>query len=160
VSISSVIYGLFFVPNTAWHPISRRSFTGLGILVQLGLAGVGQIASAWWSWELIGLAASLLGPVSLATQSVLLVSASTAFQAPFALAVAVSVRIGNLLGENKANRAGVAANTSIVMAVMIALFWSTLFLTFRKSWARMFNDDPGTFRFVSSGKYQPRYSLK
>lgn len=115
--------------------------------------------------------------MALATQSVLLVSASTAFQAPFALAVAVSVRyasyqtntpclinsthsIGNLLGENKANRAGVAANTSIVMAVMIALFWSTLFLTFRKSWARMFNDDPGTFRFVSSGKYQPRYSLK
>jgi hypothetical protein len=35
--------------------------------------------------------------------------------------------IGNLLGENKVNRAGVAANTSIVMAVMIALFWSTLF---------------------------------
>jgi hypothetical protein len=45
VSISSVIYGLFFVPNTAWHPISRRSFTGIGILVQLGLAGVGQCHS-------------------------------------------------------------------------------------------------------------------
>jgi multidrug resistance protein, MATE family len=42
VSIASVIYGVFFVPKTAWHPIGRRSFTGLGILVQLGLAGVGQ----------------------------------------------------------------------------------------------------------------------
>jgi Na+-driven multidrug efflux pump len=59
--------------------------------------------------------------------------------------------IGNLLGENKANRAGVAANTSIVLAVMIALFFSMLLLIFRKSWARMFNDDPGaiSFRFVS-----------
>jgi len=35
---------------------------------------------------------SRLGPVSLATQSVLLVSASTTFQAPFALGVATSVR--------------------------------------------------------------------
>jgi len=33
-----------------------------------------------------------LGPVVLATQSVLLVSASTTFQAPFALSVATSVR--------------------------------------------------------------------
>ena len=33
-----------------------------------------------------------LGPVALATQSVLLVSASTTFQAPFALGVATSVR--------------------------------------------------------------------
>jgi len=56
--------------------------------------------------------------------------------------------IGNLLGEGKARRAGVVANTSIVLAMMIALFFSALFLIFRKSWARMFNDDPGTF-FVS-----------
>jgi MATE family multidrug resistance protein len=42
VSIASVIYGVWFVPNTAWHPIGRRTFTGLGILVQLGLAGVGS----------------------------------------------------------------------------------------------------------------------
>jgi MATE family multidrug resistance protein len=79
VSVMSVIYGVFFVPNTAWHPISRRSFTSLGVLVQLGIAGVGkflpsgcycislilitfhigQVASEWWSWELAALAASL-----------------------------------------------------------------------------------------------------
>jgi hypothetical protein len=53
--------------------------------------------------------------------------------------------IGNLLGEGKARRAGVVANTSIVLAMLIALFFSTLFLIFRKSWARMFNDDPGAF---------------
>jgi len=145
-----VAYGLFFVPKTAWHPISRRSFTGLGIMVQLGLAGVGQIASEWWSWELIGLAASLLGPVALATQSVLLVSSSTTFQAPFALGVAVSVRIGNLLGEHKAKRASVSANTSIVLAVIISLFWSLLFLVFRNSWARLFNDDPEVVSLVAS----------
>jgi MATE family multidrug resistance protein len=29
-------------------------FKSLGILVQLGLAGVGQVASEWWSWELVG----------------------------------------------------------------------------------------------------------
>lgn len=95
VSLLSIIYGAFFVPKTAWHPISRRMFTGLGVLVQLGISGIGQVASEWWAWELVALGASLLGPVALATQSVLLVSASTTFQAPFALSVATSVRYVN-----------------------------------------------------------------
>ena len=54
ISLCSVIYGVWYVPRTAWHPLSRRCFTSLGVLVQLGLAGVGQTASEWWSWELIG----------------------------------------------------------------------------------------------------------
>jgi MATE family multidrug resistance protein len=41
IAISSIAYGIFFVPSTAWHPFSRRIFTDLGILVRLGLAGVG-----------------------------------------------------------------------------------------------------------------------
>ncbi|KAG1725060.1 MATE efflux family protein [Suillus paluster] len=150
ISIASVIYGIFHVEKTAWYPISRRSFTGLGLLVQLGLAGVGQTASEWWSWELIGLAASLLGPVTLATQSVLLISASCTYQAPFALAVATSVRIGNLLGEKRARRAGVSANTAVVLAVAIAVVWSVLFMSFRKSWAYIFNDDPEIVTLVAS----------
>lgn len=54
IAISSVIYGAFFVPRTAWHPISRRMFTKMGVLSRLGFAGVGQLGSEWWSWELIG----------------------------------------------------------------------------------------------------------
>lgn len=143
ISISSVIYGVFYIEKTAWHPVSRRCFSDLGLLVRLGLCGVGQIASAWWSWELVGLAASLLGPATLAAQSVLLISSSWTYQAPFALAVATSVRIGNLLGEKRARRAGVTANTAVVLAVVVAVGWSTLLMSFRESWAYIFNDDPG-----------------
>jgi len=142
VSIASIIYGIFYVPRTAWYPLSGRMFSGLGVLVQLGLSGVGQTASEWWAWELISLAASLLGPVSLATQSVLLVSASTTFQAPYALGIATSVRIGNLLGEYKARRAAAASYSSLLMALMLAAFLSILLVAFRNKWAYIFNDDP------------------
>ncbi|KZT10436.1 MATE efflux family protein [Laetiporus sulphureus 93-53] len=150
ISLASIVYGIFFVPKTAWYPLSRRCFTSLGVLVHLGLASVGQTASEWWSWELVSLAASMLGPIALATQSVLLVSASTTYQAPFALSVATSVRIGNLLGEEKAKRAGVAANVSILMSLAISLIWSTMFMVFRKSWAHLFNDDPEVVVLVAS----------
>ncbi|TFK47550.1 MATE efflux family protein [Heliocybe sulcata] len=150
ISIASVAYGIFFVPRTAWHPITRRSFTSLGILVQLGLSGAAQVCSEWWSWELVGLAASLLGPATLATQSVLLVSASTTFQAPFALSVATSVRVGNLLGEENAKRAGIAANSSLLVTFAIASIASTMFMVFRNSWAYLFNNDPEVVKLVAS----------
>ncbi|KAF8067574.1 mate-domain-containing protein [Lyophyllum atratum] len=150
VSVMSIAYGIFYVPRTAWHPLSRRMFTSLGVLVELGLAGVGQTASEWWAWELIALAASLIGPVALATQSVLLVSASTTFQAPFALSVATSVRIGNLLGEGNALRAGIASNTAIIMALVLSAISSAMFLIFRNSWAYLFNNDPEVVNLVAS----------
>jgi len=150
MAISSIIYGVFFVPSTAWCPVSRRSFTGLGVLVRLGLAGVGQTASEWWSWELIGLAASFLGPTALAAQSVLLVSASTTYQAPFALSVSSAVRIGNLLGEQNAVRAGVAAKVSMFLALIFAGIASAIFLIFRNQWGYLFNEDPNVVELVAS----------
>ncbi|KAG6831475.1 hypothetical protein H0H92_010384 [Tricholoma furcatifolium] len=150
VSLLSLIYGILYVPRTAWYPLSRRMFTSLGVLVHLGLAGVGQTASEWWAWELVALAASLLGPTALATQSILLSSASTTFQAPFALSVATSVRIGNLLGEGKAQRAGIASNTSIIMALALSAASSAMFLIFRNTWAYLFNNDPLVVSLVAS----------
>ncbi|KAG1888238.1 MATE efflux family protein [Suillus subluteus] len=147
VSIISVIYGVFFVERTAWHPLSRRSFTSLGLLVQLGLGGVGQVASEWWSWELIG---RTLGPTALATQSVLLSTCSSTFQAPFSLGIATSVRIGNLLGERNARRAGVSANAAILLSAVIAGFFSAVLLTFRKSWGYLFNNDIEVVTLVAS----------
>jgi hypothetical protein len=38
----SIMYGAFYVPKTAWHPITARMFTKLGLLMRLGLGGVGQ----------------------------------------------------------------------------------------------------------------------
>lgn len=54
IAISSIVYATFFVPKTAWHPISHRIFTKTGVLLRLGFAGVFQVGSEWWSWELVG----------------------------------------------------------------------------------------------------------
>ncbi|KAG2143521.1 MATE efflux family protein [Suillus bovinus] len=150
VSISSVTYGIFYVDRTAWHPISIQSFTCLGSVIKLGLAGIGQTTFEWWSWELNNLAASLLGPVALATQSVLLISSYCTYQAPFALSLATSVRIGNLLGEKQARRASVSVYAAIVIAIAISVIWSTMFISFRQSWAYLVNDDPEVVALVAS----------
>lgn len=150
VLLASILYAYYFVPRTAWTPIGRGVWQRWGLLARLGIAGIVQTASAWWSWELIGLAASFLGPVSLAAQSVLLLSASFTFQAPFALGAATSVRVGNLLGEGKARRAGIVTHASMAIAVAVGCIWSTMFLVFRTKWAYLFNNDPEVVSIVAS----------
>lgn len=76
------------------------------------------------------MAASLLGPTVLATQSVLLVSASTTFQAPYALSIAAAVRVGNLLGQAKGKRAAVATHASFFIAFFIAMGWRCAFYSY------------------------------
>ncbi|KIJ06711.1 hypothetical protein PAXINDRAFT_91598 [Paxillus involutus ATCC 200175] len=151
IAISSVVYGVCFVERTAWHPLSSKAFTSLGYLGMLGLGSAGQVASEWWSWEFIGCTyLSSLGPVPLATQSILLSTVATCFQGPYSLGIATSVRIGNLLGEMNHKRAGVAANASIVLAVTFAALFSAVVLVFRRSWGYLFNSDPEVVALVSS----------
>ncbi|KAI6147226.1 MATE efflux family protein [Pisolithus tinctorius] len=150
VAVASVVYGVFFVPRTAWHPITVRAFTNLGYLAKLSFGGVGQLASAWWSWELVGLAASFLGPVPLAAQSVLITTSSSFYQAPYALSIATSVRIGNLLGERNAKRARVVVKASFLIVLVLATLFSCTLITFRRSWGYLFNNDPEVIQLVAA----------
>jgi len=148
-SVLCLVYAIWFIPRTAWHPFSRRSFQSLGVVWKLGLAGVGQIASEWWSWEFFSLAASFINPTSLAAQSILLISSTTSHQGFFATSTAASVRIGNLLGEEKSERASLAAKMSLIMTLGIAFATSAIFFTFRHSWGYIFNDDPEVVSLVA-----------
>ncbi|KDQ06320.1 hypothetical protein BOTBODRAFT_39663 [Botryobasidium botryosum FD-172 SS1] len=141
ISLLSIGYGVFFTPRTAWSPISSQCFTGLGVLVRLGIGGVGQTASEWWSFDLIALAASMLGPLALACQSVLLIMSTVSWQLHSSLGIASSIRIGNLIGSGDSKRAGFAARISLALAVALAFVISSLLMIFRKSWARLFNND-------------------
>ncbi|KAF9059682.1 mate-domain-containing protein [Rhodocollybia butyracea] len=127
--------------RSAWYPLSTRALHPISL---------GQTASEWWAWELIGLGASLLGPTALAAQSVLLVSCSTTYQAPFALGVATSVRIGQLLGLGRPRLAKIAAYASIVLGLVVSLIFSSIFWVWRKQWAYLFNDDEDVAKMVAS----------
>ncbi|KAG5638933.1 hypothetical protein H0H81_008702 [Sphagnurus paluster] len=110
IALLSLLYGVYFAPRKAWHPISMRMFTNLGFLTRLGF----------------------FGPVALASQSILLTSSATTFQAAFSLASATSIRIGHLL------------------ALIISLITCMMYMGLRHSWARLFNDDPEVIKLVAS----------
>lgn len=106
-------------------------------------------ASEWWSWEIIGLASSFLGPEALAAQSVLLTSASLFYQVPYALSVAGAVRVGNLLGAQRPGLARTASRVTMALAIVIAGVNSILLLCLRYRWGRLFSSEPEVIAVVA-----------
>ncbi|RXK35738.1 MATE family multidrug resistance protein [Tremella mesenterica] len=134
---------LFYGPREAFHPLtSTHVFSKLGTVTSLGLAGTIMLSSEWWAWEACALAASLLGPTTLAAQSVLLSTASTFWQVPGSLGIASAVRCGNLLGAGRGWEAKWASRASLFLSIAFALVNSTICMAFRKNWGYLFNSDP------------------
>ncbi|KNZ81176.1 hypothetical protein J132_02373 [Termitomyces sp. J132] len=142
VPVISIIYGVFFVPDAAWHPISLEIFTNLGELIRLGMFSVAQVSSEWWTWEILIFAASFLGSVSTASQSVLTTLACVTWQVGAALSTAVGVRVGHHLGTMDHRRARGAANASILLVLMTSIFLSSSYMVFREPLARLLSNDP------------------
>lgn len=149
VSLLSIVYLLWLPSREAWHPFTRASFQDLGILVYLGAAGIGQIATEWWAWEIINLSVSLVGKTSLAAQSVLLVSCTTTYQAPYSIALGTAVRVGNLLGEQNPSRARLVSQLAFFLATAVGAVWCAMFVLLRERWAYIFNGDHEVIALVA-----------
>ncbi|BGP10846.1 ethionine resistance protein [Rhodotorula toruloides] len=136
-----LVYSILRAPREAWSGFTRETFTGFGLNIRLGLAGIGMVGSEWWSWEIVGLATSFLGPTALAAQSVLLTSASLFYQYQYALSVAAAVRIGNLLGAQKPSLARVASRVTIFIAIVVSGLNSIMLVLLRNVWGHLFSSD-------------------
>jgi len=112
---------MMYGPKEARYPFKlSHVFSKLGTVTSLGLAGTIMVSSEWWAWEACALAASMLGPVSLAAQSCLLSTTSTFFQVPASLGIASAVRTGNLLGAGRGWEAKWASRTSLILSIFFS----------------------------------------
>lgn len=81
----------------------------------------------WWSWELTAGLAGLLGPVQLAAHSCLINFIWLFYMVPWATSLAVTIRVGNLLGEGRPQRArstvriGLWINGTIAATMIVAI---------------------------------------
>lgn len=87
------------------------------------------------------LAASYLGTVDLAAQSILLTSASATYTIPYGISVAASNRVGNAMGEALAQKARKASMMALIFAVAFSLINSLFFLTTRSFYGYLFTSD-------------------
>lgn len=143
-----LVYSVIWAPKDAWCGLSRDVFRNWGINISLGISGILMCASEWWSWEIAALAASFLGPVPLASQSVLLITTSVFYQAAFASSSAASVRMGNLIGANQPQRARLASRVAIVYGIALGFVNMTILLSNKSNWGKLFSNDTKVVELV------------
>jgi len=78
-------------------------------MIRLAIPGMIMIEAEYLSFEILALASSQLGTSELAAQTVLSTLISIAYQLPFALSVAASTRVANLIGAGLVDAAKISA---------------------------------------------------
>ena len=152
-----LVYAWVAAPRHAWAGVSRAVFQDLGVNWQYGIAGVLSTVSEWYAFEAISLGSTYLGEVTQATSAILATVGSLAWQTPLALSsesnykagsdransatVAVSIRVGNLIGAGKPQQAKKAATVAQIFALSVVTTTAILIFVFRRSFATLFSQD-------------------
>lgn len=96
---------------------------------KLGISGALSISAEAWSFEITTILAGLLGTVPLDAHTITLTIATFIFLSfPFAIGIAASIRVGQLIGDQKSKDAERSSHTSlflstITQAVLILILW-------------------------------------
>ncbi|KAJ2786101.1 ethionine resistance protein [Coemansia javaensis] len=147
--VGSIAYAWHSEARGAWGGWSRRVAASMPEYYRLAIPTMVMTCSDWAAWELLAIAASYLGSVPLAAQSIVINTCSLTYQVPAGLSVAVTNRAGNLLGQGRARRARVASGTGLLLGAAAGSLNSAFCLAAAAWWGRVYSSDPGVVATVA-----------
>ncbi|XP_047335886.1 protein DETOXIFICATION 55 [Impatiens glandulifera] len=115
-----------------------------GKLIQLAMTSCLAVCLEWWWYELIMtlVAGYLENPqIALATSAIIIQTTSIMYTLPSALSTAVSTRVGHELGAGRPEKASLATEVAIGMALVTSTFGFVLTTLGRQVWGRVFTED-------------------
>ncbi|KAG0031904.1 hypothetical protein BGZ81_000334 [Podila clonocystis] len=136
-----LLYIRFVDGYQGWGGWSKDALTGWPAFLKLAIPGVMMVCTEWWAFEVVSLAASYLGTVALAAQSVVVQTSGLLYTIPFGVSIAASNRVGNLIGKGDHRSAKVASRVSIALAIIFGMFNSSMLILSKDRWGRLFSDD-------------------
>lgn len=136
-----VLYVYFVSGHECWNGLTSQAFHNWGLMIRLALPGLLMVEAECLAFEILTLASSYLGPISLAAQAVVTTISNIAFYVLFPLSIASSTRIANLIGATLVDSAKISGKVSMLGAVLVGLFNMTLLFSLRSHLPRLFTSD-------------------
>ncbi|RGP77275.1 ethionine resistance [Fusarium longipes] len=103
--------------HQCWPGFTHHALQGWGPMVRLSVAGSAVTLAEWAAFEIITVSTSYIGTIHLAAQTILTTTSIVMWHVPFSLGVAVSTRIGHLIGGGH-----------VVVARRITILYGILFV--------------------------------
>ncbi|KAJ1925601.1 ethionine resistance protein [Tieghemiomyces parasiticus] len=128
--------------SRGWTGLSWDAFRGWRQVARLAIPGAFMTSSDVVVLSLMTMAASLLGPVTLASHAVAKMTMEMLGIVQLGLITVTANRVGNLLGLAQPHRARNTAYAALLGGMGISVGLATLFYTLRHKWSYIFNPDP------------------
>lgn len=142
ISLLMLAYVCFVDGKKCWGGLDvSKALHNWGPMLKLALPGVVMVEAEYLAFEVLTIFAAAFGTNALAAQSIASNVGSLAFQLPFAVAVAVSTRIGHFVGMKDIDAARVVTKLSFVFGGAISLFSFTVIFTNNGLLASIFTSD-------------------
>lgn len=108
-----VLYVVFIDGSECWGGFSKSALKNWRTMITIAIPDMIMVEAEWLAFEVIVIMAGQFGTEYLAAQSLLSTISAVAFQVPFPLSIAVSTRIGSLIGGGQV---AMAKNAALVVS--------------------------------------------
>lgn len=136
-------YVVFVDGKRCWGGLDlKKAFSNWSPMLSLALPGVVMVEAEYLAFEVVTILAASFGTSALAAQSIVSNVGSLAFQLPFAVAVAVSTRIGHYVGKHEIDGARAVTRISFVLALGLSCFNFSFIFFGRHAIGHVFSQDP------------------
>lgn len=125
-----LLYIRFAAPWTlqCWPGFTYAAFRNWSSMVKLSFAGAVMTMCEWFAFEILNLSTAYISTAHLAAQSLLSTACVLVWHVPFSASVAVSTRIGHLVGSGALDAARKATSTYAVIFTLIGLVDAALLI--------------------------------
>jgi MATE family multidrug resistance protein len=118
-------------------------------MVKLSIPGIVMVEAEWLAFDILTFSASYISTAHLAAQSVVMTTCVVMYHIPFSVSVAVSTRLGNLIGAGSIQAARVATRTYVVIFIVMGLVDAVSITLMRNLLPRVFSDDEEVVRIAA-----------
>ncbi|KAJ4416935.1 hypothetical protein N0V82_006485 [Gnomoniopsis sp. IMI 355080] len=124
-----------------WGGFSREALENWGAMVKLSAAGVIATLAEWGAFEILTLSTSYISTEHLAAQTILTTATVIVWHIPFSISVAVSTRIGHLIGAGLLPTARRAVRLYCIVFVLVGFFDAAVLYVLRHQIPLIFSND-------------------
>ncbi|KAF6821830.1 mate efflux family protein [Colletotrichum musicola] len=136
--------------HQCWGGFSRDAFRGWAQPAKLSVAGSLVNLGEWAAFEILTLSTSYLSTEHLAAQTILTTISVVMWHIPFSVSVAISTRIGHLIGAGLVPVARRAAGLYAVVFTVVGVLDGLIVFLFRHQLALIFSEDAAV-REIAAG---------
>ncbi|KAH7251228.1 mate-domain-containing protein [Fusarium tricinctum] len=143
---------IYFKKSTheCWPGFTHRAFQSWGPMVRLSAAGSAVTLAEWAAFEIITVSTSYMSTMHLAAQTILTTTSIVMWHIPFSLGVAVSTRIGHLIGGGHVAAARRITILYGILFVALGFFNGAVLFLFRNYIGPFYTSDESVRRIVAN----------